>query len=168
MDVMKLPLLNASQSIRDAIDRMKEADRHAIVVSDAPKSFRIVLNRSVQAGYRSGIQRIGDIEESYRTVAPLELPKRESNILMTEFDRPAIGGRLYLPPLADVMRLVQFHGADFAIAPFAPEAVVVSRSEKFIVEINQAQKVCICNNNHVNDSAADGQTCFCGGTYECF
>lgn len=150
MDTLDLPVLNVTDSLDAAFQRMKTSDARAIVVSVEPRVHRLFMNRELLDARRDGLERLAQLQ------------------------RGGVELLAVTPAMSSWEQELDNAAALYGVVPaVGPLIRIVTRHEGLAAEIRFAQKVCMCsaNPNHTADSppAKEGGKCVYGdGHYECY
>jgi hypothetical protein len=163
MDSLLLPYLGEYDTLRLALDRMKESDSRAIVVEHAGNQPRLYMNREVVNAFCE--QRIFCVD----------LPRDLGQPVGTfgqEFD---LSNRNLLTIQDFIEEALDQQDVLYGI-PFMPSGplklvLVVTRQETYARQVDMAAKVCMCPDNHTCESPPNPENGTCaydGKAYECY
>ena len=148
MDFIALPTLGPSESLSDAVAKMRGHGTRAVVVLHGQDNARIYLNSEIAQAMVDGARSVAELPPSDREVVELNQP---------------------LP--LDLEQTLDGLGVRYGLSHRAgPRVTVVTRFERLAQDINMAAPVCMCTNPQTRHLArsADGTCTTCGYPVECF
>jgi hypothetical protein len=169
MDVLELPLLRPTDSIKLAMDYMQTANARAIVVGSgqpAGGDYVLQMNKAVMKGYELNQQFL------YQLAPGIPLPdlSQHSAVRALEKNRYSFG------MFEEVKKVMDSQKTSYGFASSGnqgvPTATIVTRHEGYSAQIKSANKVCVCDGpqHHTGDDPPlyDGEDCLdCEHKYIC-
>lgn len=158
MEQFQLPLLSDTQSLSDAINKMRSLNVRAFVLQ-VGNTYRLIRNRELRDAWVAGAQNLGELRQH-----GLELPAQYGREL------PALKAAV-----AEVGgSSTESEPAIRILDSLSPQVLLLESAHERIADLYlRTSKVCICDHNqqHSCDSppGIDGKPCDMGdGTYKCF
>ena len=171
MDILQLPLLKTTDTIRRAMDYMKSADARAIVVApDRPAggAYILQMNAAVMRGFKDRVELLGNLQDP-----GIILPDLTDHPVFQDLK----AGLTFRGPHAGVESLLDNQSISYAVAGTKeeeglPKVTIVTRHERYAAQIQSANKVCVCDGpkGHTGDDPPhyDGEACdYCKFHYIC-
>jgi hypothetical protein len=149
MDYIELPLLRGNHDLEEAIKRMKQTDKRAVVVEMRPGEHRLYMNRDILDACTVGRTSLLDLAETGQPAVALQGPE-------TSYE-------------ARLDQAQALFGVQMVLGNWVR---IVTRHEGLAQGIRLAKKVCRCSKNrtHMDESPPkhNGDQCdFCDGRYDC-
>ena len=168
MDKVDLPLLDADDTVEEAINRMNAFDRRFVIVRFSQNAYRSFNNKEVLGGWAQGCITLSNLQGG-RAVANVQLASfaTVSQIMSLPYDHPQ---------RERVRDVLDSSGSDFGVSgslPMTGKAEVFTRQESIANAARSTTKECICSfdnthNGRCPPNPSDGKCPLCHrNTWRC-
>lgn len=172
MDAINLPLLNADETIEEALRTLRQSDTRALLVRFGEGKYRMLKNTDLLEAAAKAHETLEQVRTGTAVpeISPALAVEEEYD---EEYDATGASAvDLYITNSEIFESLLDHFDSDYGII-VAKEAILVTRHEWQASAILNSGIVCACrtNRNHQETSppVTDGDPCIHGdGVYECY